>query len=387
MTVETRPRGLFAMLFTGFVLYGVVFTAYGANVPKVIADFGWSYAVTGLVLASSAVGFFVTSFLAGLLIEGKAPKAFYVAGLFVGGGAMALFAHWPSPLVNMGLSFCVGIGQGLVEVITNYETVRLEKEGQSRLMNLLHAGFSAGAILAPLTIGTFLQGSGSWRIAFPACGGLLLLLGLAALPVRFPVPERGLHHGASGGLALLRKPVMILLCIAMILYLGSELGASNWIAQYFVRELAAPVWLAQYSVAALWIGLMAGRFALSALKMKGRQERVLLGMSLLSAAALAGFLLVRSGYPALALVLVIGLAYAGIYPMLVTLAGQAFRSSAAVGMLATSAGIGMCTFPYILAGIAQAAGLRAGFYFLAALPLGAALVAVVLIRLLPRRAA
>jgi fucose permease len=384
MSKVSTPRGLFPMLFAGFVIYGGVFTVYGATVPRVIADFGWSYAITGLVLAATAVGFFVTSFLAGLYLEGTSPKALYIAGLILGGVAMGLFARWPSPLVNMLLSFCVGVGQGIIEVITNYETVRLEKPGQSRLMNLLHAGFSMGAIAAPLAIGAFLQASGSWRIAFPVSGGLLLLLVVVAALVKFPQPERGAHQGTSGGLALLRQPVMILLCIAMILYLGTELGTSNWVAEYFVRELNAPIRDSSFAVSALWIGLLVGRLGLSLLKRPGRQESLLLAMSLFCVAALIGFLSLRSFLPVMALVFALGLGYAGIYPLLVTLAGQAFRSSAAVGMLATSAGIGSFAFPYLLAAIAQAAGLKSGFFFLTALPLGIAVVTLVLMRLLPR---
>jgi fucose permease len=378
------PRGLFPLLFAGFVIYGAVFTVYGATVPRVIADFGWSYAVTGLVLAATAVGFFVTSFLAGLFLEGTSPKALYIAALVIGGVSIALFARWPSPLINMLLSFCVGIGQGIIEVITNYETVRIEKPGQSRRMNLLHAGFSIGAIAAPLAVGAFLQASGSWRIAFPVSGVLLLLLIIGAALVRFPLPERGAHQGTSGGLALLRQPVMILLCVAMILYLGTELGTSNWVAEYFVRELNAPIRDSSFAVSALWIGLLVGRLGLSAVKRRGRQESLLLAMSLFCVAALIGFLAVRRFLPAMALVVALGLGYAGIYPLLVTLAGQAFRSSAAVGMLATSAGIGSFAFPYLLAAIAQAAGLKSGFFFLLALPLGIAVVTLILMRLLPR---
>jgi fucose permease len=384
MPTIARPRGLLPLLFSTFVIYGAVFTTYGASVPRVIADYGWSYAVTGLVLAATALGFFISSFLAGLLIEGTSPKAIYIAALGLGAVALSLFARWQSPVINLLLSFAVGISQGIIEVVINYEAVLLEEKGQSRLMNLLHAGFSAGAIAAPLAIGAFLQGSGSWRIAFPISGGLFLVMGVAAGLTRFSAPERGAHHGTSGGLALLKQPVMILLCIAMIFYIGSEMGASNWVAEYFVRVLAAPIDVASFALSALWIGLMVGRLALSAVKRRGRQEVVLLVMSLLCVAALGGFLSVRHVLPAMALVFAIGLAYSGIYPLIVIIAGQAFRSSASVGMLATSVGVGSLTFPYMLAGIAQAAGLKAGFFLLGVLPLGIAVVTLVLMRLLPR---
>jgi fucose permease len=377
-------KKLFALLFTGFVVYGGVLTMFGATVPRVIADFGWSYAVTGLVLAASAVGFFVTSFLTGLLIEGTRLKGLYILSLCICACGIALFARWPSPVINLVLSFIVGIGQGIIEVVTNYETVRLEKEGQSRLMNLLHAGFSIGAILAPLVIGALLQRGASWQVAFPISGALFLVLALITLLTRFPQPERGAHQGTSRGLALLRQPVLILLCLAIIFYVGSELGATNWVAEYFVRVLDAPISMASFAVSALWIGLLVGRLTLSALKRRGKLELLLLVLSLFCVAALIGFLVMSGVLPAMLIVFALGLGYSGIYPLIMTLAGQAFRSTAAVGMLSTAAGIGSFTFPYLLAGVAQAAGLKAGFLILGALPLAIAVVSLFLIRLLPR---
>jgi fucose permease len=372
---------MFALLLAGFTVFGANFTVFGSTVPRVISDFGWSYALTGLVLAAGSVGFFASTFLTGLLVEGSRPKALYIAAICLCAGGMALFAHWPFPVINLLLSFIIGIGQGVIEVVTNYETLRLEKKGQSRLMNLLHAGFSAGAIAAPLAIGALLQRGGSWQLAFPASGILFLVLAFAAAMVRFPLPERGAHHGASGGLALLKQPLLMLLCLAIIFYVGSELGATNWVAEYIVRVLGAPAATASYAVSALWMGLLVGRLLLSALRNRGRQEIILLALSLFCVAALIGFLSLRSVIPAMAVIFALGLGYSGIYPLIMTLAGQVFRSSAAVGMVGTAAGIGSFTFPYLLAGIAQAAGLPAGFLLLGALPLGIAVISLLLIRL------
>jgi fucose permease len=384
MRDRSGARKLFALLLAGFAVYGGVLTVYGATVPRVISDFGWSYVVTGLVLAAGSVGFFVATFVTGLVVEGSRSKTVYIVGLAVCGIAVGLFARWPSPVINLVLSFCVGVGQGIIEVVTNYETVRLEKAGQSRMMNLLHAGFSAGAIAGPVAVGALMGTGGAWQSVFPALGALFAALVLVSFAVPFPAPEKGAHHGSTGGLALLRQPVLILLCVVIILYVGSELGATNWVSEYFVRELGAPAPTAAFAVSALWLGLMVGRALLSLASRGGKQEKLLLVLGLACIAGLLGFLAVHGIVAAMAVVFGLGLAYSGIYPLSVGLAGRVFRSSAAVGMIGTSAGIGSFSFPFLLAGIAQGAGLRAGFLMLAVLPLGIAAIAVVLIRVLPR---
>jgi fucose permease len=385
MNAVPRSRRLFALLSAGFVVYGGVFTIYGATVPRVISDFGWSYLVTGLVLAAGSVGFFISTFVTGFVVEGSKSKAVYIVGLVACAVSVCLFARWPSPVINLVLSFFVGIGQGIVEVVTNYETVRLEESGQSRKMNLLHAGFSAGAIAGPIGVGALMGTGGAWQSAFPAMAALFAVLALLSLAVRFPAPEHGTHQGTKGGMALLRDPLLILLCVVIILYVGSELGATNWVGEYFVRELGAPAPIAAFAVSALWLGLLAGRSVLSVTWRGGKQEKLLLGLSLACIAGLLGFLAMHRIVPAMVLVFALGLAYSGIYPLGVALAGRVFRSSAAVGMIGTSAGLGSFSFPFLLAGVAQGAGLRAGFLMLAVLPLGIAVIALILVRMLPRR--
>ncbi|MBE3130794.1 MAG: MFS transporter, partial [Acidobacteria bacterium] len=340
--------------------------------------------VTGIVLAASAVSFFLTTFAAGFLIETIRPGPLLVGGLLLGAVSISLFARWPSPGLNILLNLAVGIYMGIVEVITNYEAIRMETGGKSRLMNLLHAGFSLGAIVGPLVVGSILRAGGSWKAIYPASGALLLVM--ACLFVAFPFPdyEKRTERKASRGLGLAKEPLLLLFTAVIILYVGSELGVTNWASEYFVRILGAPASTAAFAVSALWIGLLAGRSLLSLAYHGTRQEIVLLVLSLVCAGCLLGFLAVSGSAAGLAIVIVLGMGYSGIYPLIMTLTGRAFKSSAAVGIVTTGAGLGSFSFPFLLAGIAERLGLRTGFLMLAVLPLGIAVIAVILIRRLPR---
>ncbi len=378
-------RALTVLLFASFAAYGNVMTIFGATLPRIIGDYEWSYTMTGLVLAASAVSFFLTTFVAGFLMETVRPGPLLVGGTLLGTVSISLFARWPSPVLNMLLNLGVGIYMGIVEVIVNYEAIRLETGGKSRLMNLLHAGFSLGAIVGPLVVGAMLRAGGSWKAIYPASGAFLLIT--ACLFVAFPFPdyEKPAQKKASRGLGLAKEPLLLLFTAIIVLYVGSEFGVTNWASEYFVRILGAPASTAALAVSALWIGLLAGRSLLSLAYHGTRQEIILLVLSLLCAGCLVGFQALKGSAAGLALVLVLGMGYSGIYPLVMTLTGRAFKSSAAVGIVTTGAGLGSFSFPFLLAGIAEKVGLRNGFLMLAALPLGIALIAVVLIRILPKR--
>jgi len=96
--------GLVALLFLNFVAYGNVLTIFGATVPQMREVFGWSYTVTGLVLAGSAVTFFLSTFAAGFLVGKIRPQILLVGGLCLGAVSLALFARWPSPVLNILLN-------------------------------------------------------------------------------------------------------------------------------------------------------------------------------------------------------------------------------------------------------------------------------------------
>jgi uncharacterized membrane protein AbrB (regulator of aidB expression) len=90
--LDRSSRLLYASLVANFALYGITLTTVGA------------------------------SFLTGVLIESCC--LFFVA-------------RSPLPAPNMALFFGLGMGQGVTEVATNYEVVRMEKEGESGLMTLI----------------------------------------------------------------------------------------------------------------------------------------------------------------------------------------------------------------------------------------------------------
>jgi fucose permease len=374
--------GLVALLFVNFAAYGNVMTIFGATVPRMRESFGWSYTTTGLVLAASAVTFFLSTFASGFLLQKVRPQLLLIAGLGLGAVSLGLFARWPTPALNIVLNLSVGIYMGIIEVITNFEALRLETGGKSRLMNLLHAGFSLGAILGPLAVGLILRLDGPWQVIYPASGGLLLLM--AVLFLLFPFPDyAGGGEAAPGpapsGLRLAREPLLVLLTLGIILYVGSELGVTNWSAEYFFRALGAQPSTAAFAVSALWIGILAGRLLLSLAYHGTRQDIVLLALSLVCAACLFSFLAVKNGITGLIVTVILGLGYSGIYPMIISLTGREFRSSAAVGIVTTGAGLGSFSFPFLFSAIAQAVGLRTGFVMLAVLPLGISVVAIVLI--------
>jgi fucose permease len=372
LTRETRR--LYVLFLAGFVIFGILFTIIGAALPQIIRAFHWSYTLTGVVLAASAIGYFLSTFLCGFLVQRFSPRSVLVTGLLLIAVCMVFFMRWSSPWLNLALNLLIGLGQGTIEVVTNLEVIHMERKGQSRLMNLMHASFSVGAIVGPAAVGILVGMGLQGTVVFLAAAGPIALMAILFGTARFPRIAQEDEHGNREGLKLLRSPILVLLTLFLLLYVGAELGVSTWVSEYFVKVLSTTAATGAFSVSLFWLGLFTGRLGVSLLYKGSRQELILLGLSLLSAVAL-GFVLLASSTAAVAVgVFLTGLGLSALYPLVMAMVGRYFKSGFAVGAAATGGGLGSFTFPFLMAVLSESVGLRGGFWFY----LGLTLLLVVL---------
>ena len=362
MLPKHANKSLFWLLTTNFVLFGASMTVFGATIPEIIREYEWTYSAAGVVLAASAVGYFTSTFISGFAVRIAGPKLVVCLTLVLEGAAFLFFARHPSVLLNVFLNFLIGFGQGGTEVISNVVVIQIERDGKSRLMNLLHAGFCVGAFLGPMGVAGLLSSRIGWGAIFPAIGVIILGIALVLGFQKYPKANAESHETRvrvqSG------RRLLISLYIAIILlYVGVELSMSNWSAEYFVTHLGSSSGTGALMVAVLWIGLFVGRMGLSLFYHGTRQELVLLYLTAASSGFILLLLLSSSIVASVIWVFLIGVGLSGVYPLVMSLVGKSSQSTVAVGLVSTGGGIGSFSFPFILALIADSAGLHRAFYY------------------------
>ena len=373
--VDPRDRPAFLALFAVFMVFGTSMTIIGAALPKILAEFNWSYLVAGTVLAANAISYFSFTFIGGYLISVWGPKRTLVLGLVTAAAGLLFFAATPDPLVNILLGALMGVGQGFVEIAVNWSTLRLDRAQSGRPMNLMHGAFAVGAILGPLALGGVLQAGLDWISVYRGMAAIFAGLALVVLFVALPV-EGAAGVTAAGATAtekphrLGRQPAYWLSFLALFFYVGVELGVSNWVAQYFVAVFAYPVTASALLVSLFWAGLLAGRFGVPLFFPKARQDVTLVWFSALATLSIAGLSLLgflpvtgMTHVAGLALVFLSGLGCSVFYPAVITLLGLCFpqAQSRAIGFAATGGGVGAFLFPFLMSALAQGWGIRAGF--------------------------
>jgi len=212
----------------------------------------------------------------------------------------------------------------------------------------------------------------------------LILIALISLPLGRLGREEGGEGAKLRGLAA--NPAWWLGFLLLFLYVGAELGISNWSAEFFVRVFGSSVELGALTVSLFWFGLVAGRLGFPLLLPHAKAERLLVALAvffavsvgLMLAAGVAGRAALPLGLVAVALA---GLGASCIYPSGITLVGAAFPAgqSTAIGFAATGGGIGAFVFPFAMSAISGGVGLVAGFAFYAGLTILTAAAAMGLV--------
>ena len=365
--IARNHRPAFLILFASFVLFGISVTVIGAVLPRVLADFGWDYLAAGTVLAAGSMGTLLAAYFAGRVIDRVGFRSAMAIGLILDAAGLMVFATTASVPLNAVLYFLIGVGQGFIEVAVNWSIVKMVPQGSGRPMSLMHGAFSVGAVAGPMAAGAAMASGIPWAIIYRVLGGLFLVL----LVFSCLVPGRGLEGSAAGTRAHHRaelhgEPVFWLGSIVLLLYVGVEMGLSNWMGEFFVSGLGATAASGAFAVSAFWLGLLAGRFGVPLLYRGPRQDKVLdiLGTILVVSTTALAVLGYCGGVKIAFLVsAVAGVGCSCVYPLSMSLVGEAFPDAQgeAMGFASAGGGLGSFLFPLGLAYVARSWGIRAGY--------------------------
>jgi len=390
MLVEKRFLPLYVGLFSIFALFGISMTVIGATLPKIFADFGWSYTTAGAIIAAGSIGYFLSSYLAGIFLSAVGLRLTISLSLLLVFAGLELFATTSIPWLNMLLYFIVGLGQGGIELSVDWATLRMEGPGGGRAMSLMHGAFSIGAVVGPLIIAILISAHLQWTLIYRGIGVLFLVIAIFMQFMPLAALGRDKGHAAGGSRRdLFRHPAYWLGFFALFVYVGVELGISNWVAEYFVSVFGAPIPTGSFMVSLFWTGLLVGRFGVPFFQAAIKREKILIALSALmalSVTALATIGFVSNGKIASVIagmvVIFAGLGCSIIYPNIMSIVGDLFphTQGEAVGFAAMGGGMGSFVFPYLMSAVSAAWGIRMGFMTYAVFSLVVVALDVALVR-------
>jgi fucose permease len=317
MKLRTLPI-LLCFFSMGFV------DAMGPLAGTIQKQYALSGFMAGLLPAFAFVAFAIFSVPGGVLAARIGKKKLLLLAL----GLNALGVLVPTLIVPgfallLGAVFVLGVGTTLLQVAGNPIMRDVSEEGRFA-RNLSFAQFvkgigsvSSAALVARLAVGEM-----GWRRVFPVFLALTILSLVALLLLEVRETRAQTPPSVGSSLALLREPAFALAVLGIFLYVGAEVGLSTWLGPRLealgLDESRSKFLGPTLFFGALTVGRLVGSGALSYMSPRSF-FRVSAGLGAL------GILGVISGAPALAIagVVVAGLGFANIWPVLFSLTVEA----------------------------------------------------------------
>ncbi|HSL20555.1 MAG TPA: MFS transporter [Vicinamibacterales bacterium] len=359
-----RYTALDAVAFAGMFVFGIVMALVGAAMPVLTERLSLGLDDAGTLFLVTNAAMLAASLLVGPVMDRAGMKAPIAAGVTLVAIALLVIST-VSRMGDLLLALaCLGFGGGAVNASTNTLVADLHEDpqGKASALNLLGVFFGFGALLLPFSIGVLLSRVGLGGVLV---GGAVLcaITGLVAVALRFPAPKQPQGLAFAAMPRFLRMPVVLALAFLLFFESGNEFVLGGYFTTFLIREFAVPVERASYLLAGYWGAIMMSRLFLSRAVLRIGAHRVVTGGAVLATAGALGVSVAPGASVAAGGILLTGLALAGIFPTVLSVAGARFseHSGTVFGLLFTAALTGGMTMPWLAGHLAAGAGLRSVF--------------------------
>ena len=384
-----RKLGVVLNLFYAYMSLGLVLIMLGSILPEMKSDYALSYQVGGALLSVQSVGYVLAGLLAGYLPFVLGIKiSFILIQLSVTLGFVMLLVSG-NPVWLLAAMFLIGIGKG---GITNYNNLLMNiySEGNAGPLNILHACFAAGAVIAPL-IAMVVTG---WRpaviIGCVCCAASLAFL----LPAGFS--DKDLETSAApndSGRAensgkkkvdygFVKEKLFWVTVIICFFYQAVEASFMGWMTSFLIDTGVMAESLAQFTTSVLWMALMAGRLLCSAAATKVSPRSMILALTLITTGFMVILLQTKSPAGLIIATAGIGLGMSGMFGTSVSNAGDIFsKYPVCMGFFVFMTSMGAIVAPAIIGSVANTQGMHIGMSTLLIFAACMVVAAIVNIRL------
>ena len=336
--------------YLSFFSFGLILSIIGTALPYLAEHTGVSLSRMSLIFTMSSIGFFVGSILNGRLFD-KLPGNII---LFVG-WCMAALGVFFIPVISSftllcAVSMAYSFGCSSIIIGCNTLIIRVHRSHVGPLMNGMHVVNGIGAFLTPLIFSFVIARTGDVVQAYRLYAILFVVVGLYVITTPSPAwqDRREKRSTLSGGSAP-TNPVVILLVLTILIYVGSEISFNGWIYTYIKTLFPEAARQAGYVLSVFWGCMTAGR-VVSIFSVRRFSPGKLLVFNFIGAGA--GLLVIVIGSAYLQAVwmgtIITGFAMGSTFPLLLTYGEETIGLTGKLnGIIFSGIAVGGMIFPFV----------------------------------------
>ena len=330
------------------------------NLPNLIA---------GMVTFMGFLMFGLLSVPLGIYQDRKGKKHVLLLGLVAAflGLILPIIGNYSSFILLLGALLLLGTGATMLQVSGNPVMRDVSAEGKySRNLSFGQffkaIGSLSGALLPLLAANYWGK---DWKILFPVYAVAILVTMLLVSVTR--IKEKNVEDSEpatfSSCFSLLRNPYVLLMVMGIFLYVGAEVCMSSRLPNYLQEKFDFDIQkLGLMGTMFFFLALMTGRFLGGVILNWMSPKKFLLITTVISLLALAALFIAPTQTFAFAVIFIIGLGFANVFPLIfsITIDAMPQRSNEISGLMITAI-IGGAFVPLLFGALADIFTLMAGF--------------------------
>jgi fucose permease len=348
----TREGTITRLAYSCLLMVGINNGWLGPFLPEISRTSHLPIERAGLIVSSSAAGYFISLLIAGEINQSMSAQKILVGAMVLFTAGLGWLAIAPGLEALLCAGFLIGLANGGIDIGANALIVELNRERLASALNYLHVLFGVGALLGPLIVSAAFATRVPYWWVFG--GGALVC---AAIGFRLGVtPPHEVHTSVAlgtenGFLPMLARPVIWVISTVMLLYVGAEIGIGTWLFLYLRMAGALSPMLASSGVSLYWLGLVCGR------GFGGRlgHHIALPQFTMLSSALSAIALLILIAAPtasglAASAIFLIGFGYGPVFPNMIAVGAARFPSEVGrmTSIVVAGGALGAIIAPWIM---------------------------------------
>jgi len=342
---------IFAAILAIFI-YGMIAAMLGTILPDLSDRFHLTPSQNGTIAFAQALGLIIASLAVGPLLDNEGKKAGLILGLaFI---SIALFAlprstGFRSIVVFL---FLLGVGGGIVVTGANALVSDVSETHRASALNMVNLFFGLGGLATPFISANLFQRK--WiRLCYTVAALTVVTLAIQAL-TKMPAPTGAGRFVLADAASVLGHPLLFLIGLFLFLYIGCEVGIWNWLPRHLIAQGIPESRALNILSLGFALGLLIGRVGI--LPVLTRVPAITVTLMASAAMAVTSFVLLRTNRAgaAYALVFILGVAMAPVFPTTIAIVGDAFprMTGTAIGFVVTCGWTGLAVSSRIIGMIA-----------------------------------
>ena len=333
---NARKRKAYFMCCICYISSGMMALVFGAILPQLIEEAGFSYTLAGGLVSYMALGQVVGNFFLPEIIKKVGIKRAAIGFTLLIPLCLSVFTFLPPIAIMFIMVILLGCSRGTITITTSLVSNAVSGNSSS-CINFINGCFALGAVLAPVIISICTTLGFEWRVPVYLISGFSFISAVLYKFIDFDYIN-SLNESNNSSVqneksenednrSFLLSSVYIFTILANFFYVAIENSINGWFTSYLKDAGIMSANMSRYMVSVTWGMILIGRFAMSLVPESVSKKKLMLMDALVGFIGI--FIVLRSSsmtviLPALMLT---GFCMAGMYPTALSYVGERLQAT------------------------------------------------------------